>query len=100
MFLVKNYHKLLQKEKNNLPQNNNNNQIIISENIDSQDLIRKQYKLTDREVEVLKLVWNGLSNKEIAQELNITISTTKYHISNIFIKLNVSSRTQLFSLKN
>lgn len=100
MFLVKNYHKLLQKEKNNLPQNNNSNQIIISENIDSQDLIRKQYKLTDREVEVLKLVWNGLSNKEIAQELNITISTTKYHISNIFIKLNVSSRTQLFSLKN
>ncbi len=50
--------------------------------------------LSPREVEVLRLLAEGLSNKEIAQRLYITVRTVKYHTTNIFTKLNVDNRTQ------
>ena len=50
--------------------------------------------LSERELEVLRLIAAGLSNREIAQELVIAISTAKTHINNIYRKLDVSSRTQ------
>jgi len=50
--------------------------------------------LTKREIEVLKLLAEGLFNKEIAYTLNISEKTVKNHISNIFKKINVSDRTQ------
>lgn len=50
--------------------------------------------LTARELEVLQLVVAGLTNQEIATQLVISVSTTKKHISNIFSKLDVKSRTQ------
>ncbi len=50
--------------------------------------------LTPREVEVLKLIVDGASNQTIAQQLVISEHTVKVHISNIFGKLNVSSRTK------
>lgn len=50
--------------------------------------------LTEREIEVLRLLAKGLSNKEIAQTLVIGEKTVKTHVSNILSKLNVSSRTQ------
>jgi ATP/maltotriose-dependent transcriptional regulator MalT len=50
--------------------------------------------LTPREVEVLKLIAAGASNQDIAKQLVISIYTVKVHISNLFTKLNVSSRTQ------
>lgn len=50
--------------------------------------------LTKRELEVLQLVANGQSNKEIAQTLSIAERTVKNHISNIFQKLHVNDRTQ------
>lgn len=50
--------------------------------------------LTERETEVLRLLAQGQSNKEIAQELTIGEKTVKTHVSNILSKLNVSSRTQ------
>lgn len=50
--------------------------------------------LTDREIEILRLVATGLSNKEIAQELVIGEKTVKTHVSNILAKLNIRSRTQ------
>jgi ATP/maltotriose-dependent transcriptional regulator MalT len=49
--------------------------------------------LTEREVEVLRLVAAGKSNREIADELYISVKTVARHLSNIFFKLNVSSRT-------
>ncbi|MDP8931326.1 MAG: LuxR C-terminal-related transcriptional regulator [Actinomycetota bacterium] len=49
--------------------------------------------LTAREVQVLALVATGRSNKEIAAELIISDRTVVRHMSNIFTKLNVSSRT-------
>jgi ATP/maltotriose-dependent transcriptional regulator MalT len=49
--------------------------------------------LTGREVQVLRLVAAGKSNREIAGELYISAKTVARHLSNIFVKLNVSSRT-------
>ena len=50
--------------------------------------------LTRRELEVLKLLAEGLFNKEIAYTLSISEKTVKNHVSNIFRKINVSDRTQ------
>jgi LuxR family transcriptional regulator, maltose regulon positive regulatory protein len=54
--------------------------------------------LTARELEVLKLIEAGYSNQEIAEKLVISIPTVKRHISNIYTKLDVSSRTQALSI--
>ncbi len=50
--------------------------------------------LTDREMEVLKLVTKGLSNKDIADGLSLSVRTVQGHLANIFNKLRVSSRTE------
>ena len=50
-------------------------------------------KLTEREVDVLRLVGRGLSNSEIADRLHLSEGTVRNHISIIFSKLNVSDRT-------
>jgi len=58
-------------------------------------------ELTQRELEVLQLAADGLTNKEIAVKLVITEKTTKNHIANIFSKLQVNDRTQaiLYALR-
>lgn len=58
--------------------------------------------LTSRELEVLIQVASGMSNKEIATNLDISERTVKNHISNIFKKIDVSDRTQaaVFAIKN
>jgi LuxR family transcriptional regulator, maltose regulon positive regulatory protein len=50
--------------------------------------------LSERELEVLRLLATGLSNKKIAETLIISVSTAKKHLQNIYGKLNVHSRTQ------
>jgi DNA-binding NarL/FixJ family response regulator len=50
--------------------------------------------LSSREIEVLRLVANGLGNKEIASALNIAEVTVKLHVSHVLEKLNVKDRTQ------
>jgi NarL family two-component system response regulator LiaR len=57
--------------------------------------------LTGREMEVLKMVTRGLSNKEIADELYLSVRTVQGHLANIFNKLKVSSRTEavVYALK-
>jgi len=50
--------------------------------------------LSDREIEVLRLMASGVSNKDIADRLSITQSTVKTHITSIFQKLNVTTRTE------
>lgn len=54
--------------------------------------------LSQREVEVLKLVAHGARNKEVAFQLNISQSTVKAHLDNIFNKLSVDSRTAAVSI--
>lgn len=62
----------------------------------------RTYGLTPREVEVIALVTEGCSNKEIAFRLNITEDTVKRHLTNIFDKVGMSTRLELalFALKN
>lgn len=62
----------------------------------------KLNELTRREIEVLKLIAEGLFNKEIASRLEISERTVKNHVSNIFKKIEVSDRTQaaVFAIKN
>jgi DNA-binding NarL/FixJ family response regulator len=48
--------------------------------------------LTDRELSVLRLLIQGLQNKEIARELEVSVATVKTHVKNVFAKLGVKSR--------
>jgi DNA-binding NarL/FixJ family response regulator len=50
--------------------------------------------LTPREMDVLRMLADGLSNKEVALQLHISEHTVKYHLSSVFGKLGVSSRTE------
>jgi DNA-binding NarL/FixJ family response regulator len=51
-------------------------------------------RLSDRELQVLKLIANGKDNAEIARELFISAKTVKNHISNILLKLSIENRIQ------
>jgi NarL family two-component system response regulator LiaR len=51
-------------------------------------------QLTERELEVLKLAAKGITNREIAQELSLSARTVQAHLSTIFSKMQVSSRTE------
>ncbi len=53
-----------------------------------------RYHLSDREIEVLKKVAGGKSNKEIANELDLSEKTIKNHLHNIFSKMKVDDRTK------
>lgn len=66
------------------------------------DKAKRNSYLSEREMEVLKLIANGKINKDIAKTLYISEKTVKNHISNIFKKLNVKDRTQaaVYALKN
>jgi NarL family two-component system response regulator LiaR len=54
--------------------------------------------LTERELEVLALLVGGQTNAQIAQALEISLSTAKFHVSTILSKLNAGSRTEAVSL--
>ena len=54
--------------------------------------------LTDRERQIMRLVSEGLSNKEIGRHLNITDGTIKVHLHHIFQKLEISNRTVLAAM--
>jgi LuxR family maltose regulon positive regulatory protein len=53
--------------------------------------------LSDREMEILQLISSGLSNQEIADQLIISMNTVKWHVRQIFNKLNANSRTQVLA---
>jgi LuxR family transcriptional regulator, maltose regulon positive regulatory protein len=50
--------------------------------------------LSEREIEIMQFIAAGMSNLEIAQQMVITVGTVKWHLANIYGKLNVHSRTQ------
>ena len=54
----------------------------------------RNYGLTSRETQILKLITEGYSNIEIAKELFVSINTTKAHVASIFQKLEVDDRLQ------
>lgn len=54
----------------------------------------KKLNLSSREYEVLQLLSRGCSNADVADKLFLSLSTVKTHVSNLFFKMNVKSRTQ------
>jgi len=70
--------------------------LLRGRQLSSPNLLR--YDLSAREREVLACIMGGLSNAEIAQELVISLSTAKFHVSRILAKLNVSNRAEAVSL--
>ena len=56
------------------------------------------FVLTTRETEILRLIAQGRANQDIAQHLHISLHTVKNHVSNMFAKLGVKSRTEALSL--
>lgn len=53
--------------------------------------------LTEREQEILQLIWTGLKNKEIAQKLKISVKTVEAHRANMMKKVRVSNAAQLLN---
>lgn len=60
--------------------------------------ISEEQLISDREIEVLKEMSTGASNKEIGENLCISVSTVKTHIINIYSKLQVNSRIEAVDL--
>lgn len=58
-------------------------------------MLKNQYGLTNREIEIMGSIFLGHSNAEIAQTAGIALNTVKKHVYNIFGKLEVQNRTQL-----
>jgi DNA-binding CsgD family transcriptional regulator len=80
------------------PAENKNFQVIIlNEDSAASNLTKKTYsgpELSEREREILALIADGHSNQEISRTLFISIPTVKTHISNLYQKLDVNSRTK------
>lgn len=74
------------------------NTIYQPERFNQRELLQQRYKLTQREFEVLELIVAGQSNKQIAKDLQLGLSTVKTHLLHIFQKSQVNSRTELLSL--
>ena len=72
----------------------------LIENLVNNSLENKLDKLSKREKEVLDEISKGLNNKEISDNLFITESTVKKHVSNIFVKLNIKNRQEAIIYKS
>ncbi|MBQ2983946.1 MAG: response regulator transcription factor [Candidatus Gastranaerophilales bacterium] len=70
----------------------NENEIAVSSK--NQKEANKKYGLTKKELEVLALIVDGLSNQEISEKLVVSMSTTKAHVHNILQKLYLKDRTK------
>ena len=57
---------------------------------------RREFGLTAREKQIIGLVGAGYTNKDLAKELGISENTAKHHMTNIFDKLGISNRLELF----
>lgn len=76
--------------------------IVVSAGVPSEpatfEVFMERYGITAREAEVVREICRGKANKEIADELFVTVQTVKDHTHRIYQKTNVKSRTQLASL--
>ena len=58
---------------------------------------KRPESLTEREEEILQLIWSGLKNKEIAERLKISVKTVEAHRANMMKKVRVSNAAQLLN---
>lgn len=101
----------LQDENNGYKEQINHYLVLLNKNadmpskmhyrplLDTLENLRITHNLTTRETEVLQCIWENMSNQEIADKLFISLSTTKYHISNLYTKLEVKNRNQALLFK-
>ena len=69
--------------------------------INKQDAVKENIEnLSYREREIFDLIASGKSNKEIANEVNISVNTVKFHLKNIYEKLNIKSRKEALIIEN
>jgi DNA-binding NarL/FixJ family response regulator len=59
------------------------------------DAFREKYRLSRRETQILKLISDGMLNRDIAEKLSLSIQTIETHRKNIYLKLQVTSRVEL-----
>jgi len=64
------------------------------------DAFREKYRLSRRETQILKMISDGMLNREIAENLNLSIQTIETHRKNIHLKLQVTSRVELIKKVN
>lgn len=74
--------------------------ILPTKNSTVNEVELNKLNLTAREYEVLQLLVKGSSNAEIADKLFLSLSTIKTHVSNLFVKMDVKSRTQAIEKAN
>lgn len=76
--------------------------IMTPEKMIEQEHLYDMYNLTEKEISIIRLIANGLNNKEISKELFLSEGTIKNNITNILGKLELRDRTQLaiFAFKN
>ena len=97
-FLLDSYinSKVEEELKNYFKLPDNSNKIRIIDNLNKSN--NYKYGITKREQEVLKLICNGLNNKEISEKLFITKATTKAHVHSILQKLDAKNRTNAMKI--
>ena len=66
----------------------------VKETMDQRKNVQSDFPLTNRELQVLRHIALGLSNREIGSSLNISVETVKEHVQNILRKINAVDRTQ------
>lgn len=71
------------------------NYVISSQQTESKEFSFLNKRVTKRETEVAKLICQGLSNRQIAEELFISEKTVKTHVSNLLVKVGLKDRMQL-----
>ena len=86
---IKNYY-IEQLNSPDMSKNINNNSTL--------DLFYEKLHLTEREQEIFSLLLEHKSNQEIADQLYLSVGTVKTHVHNIFMKLEITKRNQLFEV--
>lgn len=81
-------------DNTNIPQDQDKNYLV------DKALATLDFKLTERELEVIKLAYDGSTNPEIGEKLSISKHTVKRHMHNIFNKMDVSTRLEMVHLIN
>lgn len=88
----------LEEEKKTLQEEQLN--ALQNQDVRSKYAMLEAYELTDRQLDILDGIKQGFTNQEIADELNISLNTVKYHTKNIYEKMGVKRRAQILVLNS
>jgi LuxR family maltose regulon positive regulatory protein len=92
--MLKEVYKIQATTKTNIPKNSIDKLKLAIERREKFIKTNSESVLSDREIDVLKLITGDLSNQEVADKLFVSLNTVKTHVKNIFLKLAVDSRIQ------